>query len=94
MAVNTAFSVYDVATLGDAKPKLYGFGEVLLTAPQTLLFGSLAAMSDDDDAWIATSIAIWTGVLTTHGIYTLARSGDSSTQRSPRVLTLSYGARF
>jgi hypothetical protein len=96
LAANTAFTIYNLATIGHAKPKLYGFGEALLTAPQALVFSSLAAMIDDDDgdAWIPASIAIWTGVLATHGIYTLARSDESSARSSPRVIMFSFDTRF
>lgn len=93
LAANTVFTVYDLATIGHAKPKVYGFGEALLTAPQMLLFGSLAAMSDDDDVWIP-ALAIWTGVLATHGIYTLASSDRARGETSPRVVMLSYGSQF
>ena len=92
LAVDLGFTIYDVATIGDEKLKVYGFMEATLTVPQTLLFTSLAAL-DDEDRWIPASLALWTGALAVHGIYTLARE-PSSAGASPRVFSLSYGSQF
>jgi hypothetical protein len=91
LAVNTGLTIVDVATIGDAKPRIYGFAETILTVPQTLLFTSLTAL-DDEDRWIPASLALWTGALAVHGIYTLAARESSET--SPRTVMFSSGSAF
>jgi hypothetical protein len=92
LALNTGLTIYDIATINDAKPMVYGFIETIVAAPQALLFTAVTAL-DDEDQWIPASLALWTGALAVHGIYTLARD-DSSSQSSPRTIMFSYGSQF
>jgi hypothetical protein len=89
LAANTVFTVYNVATIGERKSDLYAFGEAMLTVPQTIAFGSLAAISDGD--WKLTALAVWTAGLAVHGIVTLATDDEPETGRS---VMFSIGERF
>ena len=96
LALNTAFTVYNVATIGDDKAAIYGFGETLVALPQALVWGGIALIADGSDgAWIPATFALWTAGLTAHGIYTLAsKDGESAERQSDRTVILSFGGRF
>jgi hypothetical protein len=91
LAANTAFTIYNVATIGERKSDLYAFGESILTVPQTIVFGGIS-MLDEGDGWGLTGFALWTAALAAHGIYTL--STDDDAQTSSRTVMLSIGERF
>ncbi|MBA3461615.1 MAG: hypothetical protein H0T46_16755 [Deltaproteobacteria bacterium] len=93
LALDTTFTVYNLATLGERKSDLYALGETVLTVPQTLLFGALASMADDDDAWIPATLAVWTAGIAAHGIYTLATDAESG-GAAPRTVMFSLGSQF
>lgn len=92
LAVNSAFTIYNLATINTHKPRIYGFGETVLTAPQTLVWGGIALLVDDD-AWKPTALALWSAGLAAHGIYTLVRQPESS-GTSSRTIVVSFGSRF
>ena len=96
IAINGGFTIYNLATIGGDKPGIYGFGETMLALPQTVVFGSIALLTEDSDgAWLPATLALWTAALATHGIYTLASGGSESTARSSdRAVLLSFGGRF
>jgi hypothetical protein len=91
LAANTAFTIYNVATIGERKSDLYAFGESVLTVPQTIVFGGLALL-DEEDGWGLTALTVWTAALAVHGIYTLATDENEST--TGRTVMLSVGDRF
>lgn len=97
LAVNAGLTIYNLATIGEDKPSVYGVGETVVAVPQVLTFGSIALMlQDSEDAWIPTMLAVWTAALATHGIYTLA-TGDEPTDEvrtSEQRLLLSFGTQF
>lgn len=92
LAVNTAFTICDVATIGELKPDIYGFGEAVLGAPQALVWGSIAVIVDDEDTWVPAALALWSAGIAAHGIYTIAADRDDSA--SSRTVMLSFGSRF
>jgi hypothetical protein len=93
LALDTTFTVYNLATLGERKSDLYALGETVLTVPQTFLFGAMASLLDDDDAWIPATLAIWTAGLAAHGIYTLATDRENA-GAAPRTVMFSLGNQF
>jgi TctA family transporter len=93
LAANTAFTIYNLATIGEPKSGVYAFGETLLTVPQTIVFGGVAMMTDEG-AWKPALLAAWTAALAVHGIYTLARGEDEGDTTVGRTVMISIGERF
>lgn len=92
LAVNSAFTIYDLATINTLKPDLYGLGEIVLSGSQALVWGGIMLL-DDEDAWQPGALALWSAGLAVHGIYTMAADRDD-TRASSRTVMLSFGSRF
>jgi hypothetical protein len=94
LVLDAGLTIYDLATLGEDKPAIYGFGETVVTVPQVLAFGGIAVLLDrEEHGWIAKAAMLWTAALATHGIYTLAQD-DEPEPMAGRTVMLSFGSRF
>ena len=62
---NTAFTIWDIGTIGQDHSPAYGVAEVLVAGPQ---FGYAVANLDHGFPWW---FAAWTGALSAHGLWTI-----------------------